>query len=195
VRAFAKCDHCGAQFTIRIPFDVSNRTGTVHIQDSRTPCKACDKSARLVDADYDLVGGVLAAFRDLSSDSLADLKRIAEQAAAGNITPQQAITSANVIHPGLGKAFEVSLKFGLPSLIVALLSLYIAWAAMRSSDRSSDQIVSELQAIHSTMEQQVQIEVDKANAAKATDQSMRSGNRHERRALDAQKGRGRTKRR
>jgi DNA-directed RNA polymerase subunit RPC12/RpoP len=144
MRLTATCSNCGLSFE---PSAIKIAGGTeITFKGSSTNCPRCGHRAPIKDGTYDFfLDGVVKSFREVDEDQLRRFREIVQAAAVGGITAEQAEAEANKISSTFGAWLKLAMQWGIPALLVAVLSLYISWLAMESTDRSSAAILRELQ--------------------------------------------------
>jgi len=147
------CDACGLSFVNSSLIGGDGITGTVKLRGNAVQCPRCGRMARVLDGTYNFVGESAKAFRGASYEQLEQLRAVAKAAAEGVINAHEAKERAEEIDGAFGSIIAFTIKWGVPSLLIAFLNLYIAWAALKSSDKSSDQMLAALNRIEVTMQQ------------------------------------------
>ena len=147
----AICQDCGLIFTSQ---SISlHNTPHLTVYNSYETCPRRGGRARLQDGIYDFVGNVVSAFRNTTSDKIEAFQKLAKAAASGSISSAEAEEKSTEIHSSFGHLITLALQWGIPSLLVAIISLYLQWSAATSSDISSDAMMHELKAMQQTNEQ------------------------------------------
>jgi len=196
-----QCEHCGYSG----PHPAFASTGTVTFKNVIAPCPRCRQPTQLTDGTYSFMGGALESFRLANLEQLERFRFVAEAAAAGELSPDEAQKQAAEVHAAFGRLIAFAREWGVLPLLVAVVSLYIAWAATQSSDRSEAAMIEGLKTANATNElvlkqlQQVTAEMSPSpqrnlhSAPKSSQQASGTaaqGNRHTRRKNKALPRRG-----
>jgi hypothetical protein len=129
-----KCSSCGYSYRAT-SIHIENSTA-VTVSGSET-CPKCGGRAEFQAGTYDFIGDSIAVLRSASQDDIRKLKGVAAAAAAGEIDRGDAIHQSDEIHEGFGQLLATALKYGVPSLLVALISLYLQYGSMKEDERDS----------------------------------------------------------
>lgn len=102
----AFCRTCGP-FPVAL-IELCDSSGVV-IGGGAESCPSCGHAAEVIPGRYDSFGAELRLLVDpgISPEALAALRRIAEQAQAGQITADEAKAEAERVAPGTGRLFDV----------------------------------------------------------------------------------------
>jgi hypothetical protein len=147
------CDHCGLSFLSSKLFGGSGPIQNLTIVNCSVQCPRCGQRARVLDGTYNFVRESAKAFKNANSAQLHLLREVARSAAEGTINAQEAIRKAEEVHGAFGSIVAFALQWGMPSLLMAFLTLYISWMVLQSSNKSSDEQLAALNQIEATMQQ------------------------------------------
>jgi hypothetical protein len=139
-----RCSNCGFAFQSRAIKVVGS--GNVIMQGNQESCPRCGALTAIEDGEYTFVNGVLSAFRAVNRESIERFREIIVAAEAGTISPEAAAAQAGQIHTHFAALVTQAFKLGIPALLIAIVALYLQWAANHDSAITSQQLVQELQA-------------------------------------------------
>ncbi len=161
------CSHCGFLFN-STAFALGNGRN-ITISGGSEPCPRCQRYATIL-------GGTFNAYRDqveivsappLTHAALSKLRTIAEMVKAQEISPEQAITQADQIAPGFGKLMRRFLELGGPSILIALIALYLQYSDGASSDEFQRRALEMMERGVTSIEQlERKVNIQEENAAK-----------------------------
>ncbi|MFN3512229.1 MAG: hypothetical protein ACK41C_04235 [Phenylobacterium sp.] len=87
---------------------------------------------------------VVDALRESTPQDILRFRDIAQRAASGLVSQDDAARESQEIHKAFARLIVIAMQWGIPSLLVALLALYIQWQALKESAATSEAILDEL---------------------------------------------------
>lgn len=161
----AVCRNCGARFAATA-FQVENSTD-VTFSGCATICPYCGGTADIVDGTYDFVGEIIAAFRapGVTRQNVEAFRDVVEAVNAGRATPEQAVAQV----AELGSAFAgvwkwVNANSGGLGVLLAIMSLYLAYISMKGSDETAEKLQASIEK-QTQVVQMIEAELRKQNVA------------------------------
>jgi len=143
-RTMFPCRNCG--WPVPVPF--GGTASEILIEDNLLVCPHCGRNTPVPSGTYNFLDDVVVAFRSANPNELWQLKAIAAQASAGEISTDEAVSLATSVRPEFGRVVMRALAWGIPSVLGPAISIYLAWQTMKSSDKSGADMLNEIQ--HST---------------------------------------------
>jgi uncharacterized protein (DUF2267 family) len=136
------CRHCGLSFTSRA-LRIENSAGTT-ISNCAETCPRCGRDADIQDGTYDFVGNVMTAFRSLDRSQVERFREVVQRAARGELDREEAKSEAAEIHKSFAQIIAQAMQWGIPALLVAIISLYLQWSSTQDSRQTTEEIVRQL---------------------------------------------------
>jgi hypothetical protein len=118
-------------------------------------CPFCGGTAELLDGDYDFFGNAIRTFRAANPDQLLRFQAVAQAAAHGTLAVDAAEKQAAEIGEGFARLIVLAIQWGIPSLLVALVALWLQWQSAHSDDASHAEVMQELKRQTAANEQLV----------------------------------------
>ena len=131
----ARCTSCGYSY-IATSIRIQNSIGTTISGGSET-CPRCGGRAYFQSGTYDFIGDGLGVLRTASRDEIRKLRDVVSATTAGQLDFADAIRQSDEIHRGFGPLLAAAMQYGLPGILIALIALYLQFAAMKDDERSS----------------------------------------------------------
>jgi hypothetical protein len=152
----ARCRACGRIF--RSVFSGNHHPDSVFSHNSES-CPYCGGTADAQDvyggrvAGWPMIQEAVEVFRTADVVDLAKFRELAKAASTGTIGTEEAAQRSAEINSAFVPLIALAKRWEAYGLLVAILSLYIAWGAKQSADRSSEDVVNLLRQNNETSAQ------------------------------------------
>lgn len=115
-----------------------------------TDCPACGLMTPIEDGTYEIANSTFRSFRALDVPDLLRFQAILAEAKGK--PPVEVAEAAKDIDPAFGKVVQVLQALGGLPLLIALIGLYIQYAAYKDDNADQDAVLSELKASNANQE-------------------------------------------
>lgn len=120
----AQCTRCHLRFASRA-IGISGDVTGLTIKNMSETCPRCGGRAHVRDGVYDFTASVITSFRSLDRNGLITLRDLAQQVQKGRVQPEIAQMQARSAGPAADDVFRTAMAWGVPSLLVALITLWL----------------------------------------------------------------------
>lgn len=180
----AYCPNCKSIFPFHGIGVANNATATITLRGNKTNCPVCGfRQAQISDGIYQANSSAIQVLSAPESTYaiIEALKALAEQAAKGQISTEEAIQKAGDLSPKYAALMEAFAKLGLPglALLVMIITMYLQYEGNKSS---ADDLHNILNAVtEQTLllkEQQYEQQIKKKSTAPATHKAKQKPSLH-----------------